>query len=92
MGPLDILLHAAGFAAPALAVAFLVALAARLVLPSQGKSRAWWTDFALNSIVGLAVLAAGLWYFRVDGKMATYGALAAGVATVQWLRGRAWRG
>jgi hypothetical protein len=40
----------------------------------------------------LVVLAAGLWWFGHDGKMATYAALAVAVATSQWLAGRAWRG
>ena len=92
MGPLDLIIHASGFAAPALAVAFLVALGARLVLPRQAPGRAWWGDTAINFAVGVAVLAAGLWHFGVDGKMATYAALVAAVATCQWALGRAWRG
>ncbi|MES3003589.1 MAG: hypothetical protein V4787_23045 [Pseudomonadota bacterium] len=92
MGPLDLILHALGFAAPALAVALLVALGARLVLPRQAVARAWWSDTAINSIVGMAVLATGLWHFGVDGKMATYAALVVAIATCQWGLGRAWRG
>lgn len=92
MGPLDLIIHALGFAAPALAVALLVALGARLVLPRQATARAWWGDAAINFIVGIAVLAAGLWHFGVDGKMATYAALVTVIATCQWALGRAWRG
>jgi hypothetical protein len=38
------------------------------------------------------VLGAGLWYFGVDGKMATYAGLAVAVASTQWVLCRAWRG
>jgi hypothetical protein len=92
MGPLDLIIHALGFVAPALAVALLVALAARLVLPRQASARTWWGDAAINFVVGLAVLVIGLWHFGVDGKMATYAALVAAIASCQWGLGRAWRG
>ncbi|MBG9390000.1 hypothetical protein [Caenimonas aquaedulcis] len=92
MGPFDLILHALGFVAPAFAVGALVALAARLVLPRQSAGSAWWGDAAINFIVGVGVLAAGLWYFGVDGKMASYAALVAAIASVQWARSKAWRG
>jgi len=77
--------------APALAVALLVTLAARFILPRGGSLRSWWTPFAINLGVGLLVLAGGLWLYGRDGKMLTYAALVAAVATSQWLMGRAWR-
>lgn len=92
MGPLDISLHLISFLAPALAVAGLVALAARVFMPSRAGLLAWWAQFALNSIAGGAVLGAGLWYFGVDGKMATYAVLVAAVAACQWLCSRSWQG
>ncbi len=91
MDPLDIVFHLAGFIAPALAVALLVAAAVRITGPRQAKRRSWWAQSAINSIVGVAILAAGLWYFGVDGKMATYAALVVAVATCQWACSRAWR-
>jgi hypothetical protein len=42
-------------------------------------------------VAGLAALAAGLWYFGRDGKMAAYAALVLAVASAQWLVARAWR-
>lgn len=91
MTPLDFLIHLSSFAAPAFVVALIVSLAARLVLPGgQGPAR-WWLPFVLNFLVGLAILAGGLWYFGRDGKMMTYAALVVGVATCQWLVGRGWR-
>jgi hypothetical protein len=89
---IDFLAHALSFAAPALAVAVLVALGARLLLPRDPAGRAWWFFAAINFAAGLAVLGAGLWYFGRDGKMATYTALVLVVATSQWAAARAWRG
>lgn len=90
MGPLDFLHHLLSFAAPAFAVAVLVTLGARLVLP-RGTPRRWWGPLLVNFLAGLLVLAAGLWFFGRDGKMATYAAMVVGVASCQWLMGRAWR-
>lgn len=91
MGPLDLFLHLLSFLAPALAVALLVALAARIIMPWQPTTRSWWVQGAINSIVGMVVLAAGLWHFGVDGKMATYAALVLAVASCQWACSRGWR-
>lgn len=92
MGPLDLLLHLLSFMAPAVAVALVVALSSRARLVRQSPRTGWRAQFAINLGVGVAVLAAGLWYFGVDGKMATYAALVLAVATTQWVAGRAWRG
>jgi hypothetical protein len=92
MGPLDLFIHLSSFVAPAVAVALLVALAARVVMPRQSAASPWWVQAAINSIVGVLVLAAGLWHFGVDGKMATYAALVLAVAGCQWVCSRAWRG
>lgn len=91
MGALDIFFHLLSFAAPALAVAVLVALAARLLLRRQRALVPWWGQVALNAIVGVAVLALGLWHFGVDGKMSTYAGLVAGVAVAQWVALAGWR-
>ena len=92
MGSSDLFFHLIGFAAPAVAVAVLVALAARVVMPALSAVRPWWVQSAINSIVGVLVLAAGLWHFGVDGKMATYAALVLAVASCQWASSRGWRG
>lgn len=92
MTPLDLALHLLSFLMPALAVAGLVALAARFFMPSRAGLLAWWVQFALNFIAGAAVLAAGLWHYGADGKMATYAALVAVVAACQWVCSRSWRG
>lgn len=91
MGPLELTRHLLSFAAPAIAVALLVALGARLVLPAAARPASWRLAVLLNAIAGIVVLAAGLWFFGRDGKMATYTALVLAVATVQWVSARAWR-
>jgi hypothetical protein len=91
LSPLDLLKHALGFAAPAFAVAVLVAAAGRWLLTRQSPL-GWVGSIAINFLAGLAALGAGLWYYGRDGKMATYAALVLVVATAQWLAGRGWRG
>ncbi len=91
MGPLDLLFHLLGFLAPAFAVALGCALAGRWMGLQGVAGRAWWTPFAINFIAGAAASVAGLVYFGRDGKMATYAALVAAVASTQWLIGRGWR-
>lgn len=92
MNAFDLLKHLLGFAAPAFAVALVVALAGRWMAARGAQRPGWWAAVAINFIAGLAVLGAGLWYFGRDGKMATYAALVLVVPTVQWLSGRGWRG
>lgn len=90
MGPLDFALHFLGFAAPALFVGLAVALGAPLA-GAAPQPLHWWTQTAINVTAGLAVLVAGLGYFGVDGKMATYAGLVVAVAAIQWLCGRGWK-
>lgn len=92
MTPLDLFFHLLSFAAPALVLAVLMVLAARVLLPRQRVLLSWWAQVALNAVVGIAVLALGLWHFGVDGKMATYAALAGGIAATQWIAVAGWRG
>jgi hypothetical protein len=91
LGPLDLARHLLSFAAPAAAVALLVTLAARVILPRANAPRSWWLPFVINLAVGLVVLAAGLWWYGRDGKIMTYAAMVAAVATIQWLVARGWR-
>jgi hypothetical protein len=87
MASLDFALHLLGFLAPAIFVALALVFGARFAGAGAGRWR-WWVQFAVNFTVGAIVLAAGLWHFGVDGKMMTYAALVAAVATAQWLGGR----
>lgn len=90
MTPLDVTFHLLGFMAPAFFIALAVAFGARLVLGGAVRLPLW-AQLAMNFTVGLAVSAAGLWHFGVDGKMATYAALVAALATVQWISSRGWK-
>ena len=91
MGPIDLAIHLLSFAAPAFAVAVVVTLLARLLLPRNPQRPGWLASLALNFIAGVAALGVGLWFFGRDGKMATYAAVVLVVASAQWLSGRAWR-
>jgi len=91
MSPVALILHVANFIAPALFLALILPLAARL-LPGKAASRmAWWRQAALNFGAGVAVLLAGLALHGRDGAMATYAALVVVCGTVQWLVGGGFR-
>jgi hypothetical protein len=87
----DLILHAAGFVAPAAFLALLLPLAGSIVFRATAGRTAWWGQAALVFVAGVGVLAAGLWWFGTDGRMATYGALVLVAASTQWLAVRAWR-
>ncbi len=81
----ELLLHVLNFLAPALWVALLVPLAARIFMKKQAVATAWYAQAAINFIVCLALLGLGLWYFGRDGMMLTYTAMVLGCASSQWL-------
>ena len=91
MGPFDVFLHLLSFAAPALALAAFLVVTGPLLLRRPRRPVPWWVQLALNSAVGVAVLALGLWHFGVDGKMSTYAALVFAVAATQWAGSGGWR-
>ena len=93
MGPYEQILHVLNFMAPAWGVALFGVLAARLAarggLPVS--SWRWQKQVVVSGVVGSAVLAGGLVFWGVDGKMATYSALVMVCGTVQWLMCKGWR-
>jgi hypothetical protein len=91
MGTSDILFHLAGFLAPAAFLALTLPAACWLLLRSTRQRTPLWAQAALVFVASTAVLAAGLWWFGRDGKMATYGAMVLAAGTLQWLAVRGWR-
>ena len=84
MGAWDFIVHLLNFAAPALMVALLVVLLARILVRKQAAASVWHTQVAINFVVCLILMLAGLWYFGRDGTMAGYTAMVLGCATSQW--------
>lgn len=91
MNLFDILSHLLAFAAPALALAVLLPLAARLLNRNRTFLLSWRWQIAINFIVGLGALLGAVWWLGRDGKMLGYSALVLAVATSQWLLVRGWR-
>jgi len=91
MGPTDTLYHLAGFLAPAAFLALVLPATCWLLQPSTRQRMPLWGQAALVFAGSAAVLAGGLWWFGRDGKIATYAAMVAAAATLQWLAVRGWR-
>jgi hypothetical protein len=88
MGPIDFLLHLAGFLAPAAFLALVLPVVARLLMRA---APGYWKPAIAIFLAATAVLVAGLWWFGRDGKMASYAAAVLAAATAQWLASRAWK-
>jgi hypothetical protein len=91
MGPLDIANHLLNFVAPAAALAVLMVLAGWIFKPKSAPALVWYAQAAILFVVCVATLAAGLWWWGRDGRMATYAALVVVAGTCQWLLIRGWR-
>jgi hypothetical protein len=91
MGPLDLLNHLLNFVAPAVWMAVLVTLAARLFMKKRPVAPGLRVQVAINFIVCVVVLVLGLWAFGRDGKMATYLGMALACASAQWAQLGLWR-
>lgn len=91
MGLLDLTIHLLNFVTPALALALVLPLGARLLVAKVVGAKGWWVQIAINFAAGVAVLLVGLWWWGRDGKMATYAALVVVLATCQWVLSRGWR-
>lgn len=91
MGPLDAFNHLLNLFAPAAALAVLLVLGGRLCLRHCRSPYTWWTQMALQLLLGCAVLVAGLVLWGHDGKMLTYAALVLAGGTGQWWLQLGWR-
>lgn len=83
--------HFFNFIAPALWLALWLPLLARLLLKSGSALLSLHMQMLVQLIVATAALAAGLWFFGHDGKMASYLAMLLVCASLQWLMRRGWR-
>ena len=86
--------HLLNFAAPALVVALLLVLLARIFSSFFASKRAIaqsiWAQAAIIFIVNLLTMAAGLVFFGNDGKMASYAAMVVAAALTYWVLIRGW--
>ena len=89
MSLLQLVIHLIGFISPALAMALCMPVAGRWVMGPGGAK--WLRRVVLHTLVGVAVLMAGLVLQGHDGRMATYGALVLVAASLEWLLHRGWR-
>ena len=91
MGPIDLLIHLLNLAAPAFAVALMVTVFARFMIPNKGLAPVFIARVAINFIACMVVTLVGLWFFGRDGKMMTYAAMVLAGATSQWVISRGWK-
>lgn len=91
MGFLDAINHLLNFVAPAGFVALCTVLVSRFLKQKQAAAQLFTAQLAINFVVTVGVLLAGLWYFQRDGKMATYLAMVVASGTVQWWLLGLWR-
>lgn len=87
MGPLDAIWHLLNFFAPALGVAVVTALLAKLLWRRQLAGAGLGRLVAWSSGAGAVALVAGLVAFGRDGRMGTYGLLVAATAVALWWAG-----
>ena len=91
MEPLALANHVLNFLAPAFFVAALGTIGARFWVVKRPIVLAGSWHLAINFIASGMALAAGLWFFGVDGKMASYAAMVTASASCHWLLIQAWR-
>ena len=87
--------HLLNFVAPAALVAVLVGVFSRPFSGLFGSKRSfthsWRAQLAINFVVGVMVLTAGLVLLGRDGKMLTYLVLVLAMAASQWWQLGGWK-
>ncbi len=91
MGVLGFINHVLNFAAPALALAFVLPVLGRKMPMGRGTAVGMLAQMVVLALVNIVVLIAGLLFFGRDGKMVTYVSMVAACATTQFLMVGAWR-
>ena len=90
MGPIDSLNHLFNFVLPALALALCMAGPVRRITRRKAPLTGFWPALVIHFMVGVLVLALGLWVFERDGMMLTYALLVMSSASAQWVMERRW--
>lgn len=87
MGPLDALWHLLNFFGPAMGVGVIAAALCKLAWRRGLRTVAFTALAGWAICAGAVALVGGLILFGRDGKMATYGLLAAATAFALWWKG-----
>ena len=91
MGILALLDHAINFLAPAIWLATLLPLLARVFMKQRPAAHALPEQVAILFVVCAAALAIGLVVFGRDGKMLTYLVMVLAGASCQWWMQASWK-
>ena len=91
MGTLALLNHAINFLAPAIWLALLLPLLARVLMKKRPLAHTLYAQAAINFVVCSMALTTGLMVFGRDGKMLTYLAMVLFGANCQWWLQRGWK-
>ena len=91
MHALTFLNHLLNFLAPAIFLAVLLALGARLIWRKSNPVINLWEQLLLNLVAGAIVLGAALALAGRDGLLLTYAVLVLVMGSCQWLMVRGWR-
>ena len=87
--------HLLNFLAPAALMAVLLGVFSRLFFGFVGSKKpfvhSWRAQLAINFVVGVMVLSAGLVLLGRDGKMLTYLLLVLAMAAIQWWQLGGWK-
>lgn len=86
--------HILNFFAPAICIALLLVVLARVfgrfLIPKVAPAYTVYAQTAIIFIVNTVILVAGLILFKNDAKMAIYAAMVLGSAVCQWVMWRGW--
>ncbi|MDN4591876.1 hypothetical protein DBA29_25660 [Xenophilus aerolatus] len=91
MSAFQLLNHLFNFVLPALALAVVLALGARVLMKKGAGAPGLWAQVAINFVAGVVVLMGGLVVAGRDGRIGTYAVLVVVCGTVQWGVMRGWK-
>ena len=93
MGPYEQVIQIVNWLLPAWVLGLLL-VAVSALLSRWGWPRAswrWGAQWLMQGVLGSLVIAVGLFFWGVDGKMMTWTSLVVISATTQWLLCQGWR-